>query len=185
MREPLRLTLVTPPTELPLTLGEVKAQLRLDEDQTAEDALLLGHLRAATGLCESFTGRALITQTWALLRDAWPGAAGSGNLCENLREGLHEGVERQGAARALPLPKAPLQSVVHVKTFDENDTETLWPAADYIVDTASEPGASSRERARLFPHPRALQTASRCNSPPATVVTRPMCRNRCAKASCR
>ena len=153
MREPLRLTLVTPPTELPLTLGEVKAQLRLDEDQTAEDALLLGHLRAAAGLCEAFTGRALITQTWTLLRDAWPGAAASGNLREDLREGLHEGVERLGAARALPLPKAPLQSVVHVKTFDGNDDETLWPAANYIVDTASEPGRIVARTGQTFPKP--------------------------------
>ncbi len=149
MREPLRLTLVTPPAELPVALGEAKAHLRLDEDQTGEDALIMGHLRAAAAACEAFTARALITQTWTLQRDAWPGAP----YDENLREGLHEGIEARGTARFLTLPKAPLQSVVHVKTFDENDAETVWPAANYIVDAASEPGRLVARTGQVFPTP--------------------------------
>ncbi len=38
----------------PVTLAEVKAALRLDRDD--EDALLAGHIRAASALCEAFVG---------------------------------------------------------------------------------------------------------------------------------
>lgn len=149
MREPLRLILTTAPAELPLSLGEIKAQLRLEDAQTSEDALLLGLIRGATDACETFTGRALITQTWTLFRDAWPGAAYDAPLVE----GLHQGIETPGLARALELPKAPLQSIVHVKTFDEADSETLWPASNYITDTAGEPGRLIARSGVSFPTP--------------------------------
>ena len=38
MREPLRLTLTAAPLGPPVGLDEVKAALRLDDDQTLEDA---------------------------------------------------------------------------------------------------------------------------------------------------
>lgn len=149
MREPLRLTLTTEPAELPVGLNEIKAQLRLDDDQILEDALVMGHLRAAVGACERVTGRALITQTWTLFRDRWPLAPGD----DDLREGVHEGVEHRGVARALELPKPRLQSVVHVKTFDEDDAETVWPTANYFADTASEPGRLVARTGQTFPAP--------------------------------
>ncbi len=149
MREPLRLSLSAAPAGPPVGLDEVKAALRLDDDDTAEDALVMGLMRTASDSCEAFTARALITQTWTLARDAWPGEAAR----DGLREGWSEGVETWDRARFLTLPKPPLQAVVHVKTFDENDTETLWPAANYFVDTASAPGRLVARGGRSFPLP--------------------------------
>lgn len=149
MREPLRLTLTAGPARLAVGLDEVKAQLRLDDDQTAEDALVMGHVRAAIAACERFTARALITQTWTLFRDHWPSAPGD----ESLREGWSEGVLGEASARALFLPKPPLQAIVHVKTFDENDAESIWPAANYFADTASEPGRLVARSGIAFPAP--------------------------------
>ena len=63
MPEPLRLTLTAAPAQLPVGLNEIKAQLRLDDDQILEDALVMGHVQAAVDACERATGRALITQT--------------------------------------------------------------------------------------------------------------------------
>ena len=149
MREPLRLTLTAAPARLPVELGEVRAQLRLDDDQTIEDALVAGIVRAAVEACECFTGRALITQTWTLVRDRWPG--GSDDV--PISEGLVEGPDIQPSVRALMLPRPPLRSVTHVKTFDENDAESTWPPANYLVDTASQPGRLVARTGRAFPTP--------------------------------
>ena len=69
MREPLRLTLTTAPAGPPVGLDAVKAALRLDDDRTTEDALVMGLVRTAGDSCEAFTGCALVTQTWTLARD--------------------------------------------------------------------------------------------------------------------
>jgi uncharacterized phiE125 gp8 family phage protein len=61
---------VTPPTELPLTLQEVKEHLRiLHED---DDAALMFYLRSATDQLDGAAGilnRALLTQAWELQTD--------------------------------------------------------------------------------------------------------------------
>ena len=149
MREPLRLTLTTAPAGPPVGLDAVKAALRLDDDRTTEDALVMGLVRTAGDSCEVFTGRALVTQTWTLARDAWPGAPAE----EILHEGWRVGIAAPAQARFLTLPKPPLQAVVHVKTFDENDAETTWPAANYFVDTASLPGRLVARSGQVFPTP--------------------------------
>lgn len=46
-----------PVSSLPVSLGELKAYLRIDGSD--EDALLAGLLRTATALCEAFTGQVL------------------------------------------------------------------------------------------------------------------------------
>ena len=149
MREPLKLDLTAPPARLPVDLNELRAQLRLDDDQIAEDAVLLANLRAAAEACETFTGRALITQTWTLFRDAWPADDDDASL----REGWRVGALTSEGARALVLPRPPLQSIVHVKTFAADDTETLWPASAYFVDTAGLPGRLIARAGQVFPTP--------------------------------
>jgi uncharacterized phiE125 gp8 family phage protein len=149
MREPLKLQLTAPPARLPVDLNELRAQLRLDDDQTAEDAILLANLRSATEACESFTRRSLISQTWTLFRDAWPGA----ELGAPLQDAWREGPLEKSSARALVLPRPPLQSVVHVKTFAEDDTEALWPASAYFVDAAGLPGRLVARAGQAFPAP--------------------------------
>ncbi len=149
MREPLKLQLTAPPARLPVDLNELRAQLRLDNDQTIEDAILLANLRAAVEACENFTQRALITQTWTLFRDAWP----IEKLDAPLHEGWREGTLGRSSARALVLPRPPLQSVVHVKTFAADDTEVLWPASEYFVDAAGLPGRLVARAGQAFPTP--------------------------------
>jgi len=149
MREPLKLQLTVPPARLPVDLNELRAQLRLDDDQTIEDAVLLAVLRSASEVCEFFTRRALIAQTWTLYRDGWP----SGTRCAILHEGWREEAFETTSARALFLPRPPLRSVVHVKTFAEDDTETLWPASSYSVDAAGLPGRLVARAGQAFPVP--------------------------------
>ena len=136
---PLRLTLTTPAASLPVTLDEVKHQLNIEDSDTDRDALISGFMRSATSQAEAYTGRVLITQTWTAFWDAWPTMPRDD---EPLGEGWHIGPETllDSPGRELFLPKPPLQSVVHVKTWDDNDASTTFAASNYFVDTASVPG---------------------------------------------
>lgn len=58
------------PSADPVTLAEVKAQLRIDHD--SEDVLIGGLIRAATAEVEAQTGMALIAQHWRLALDRLP-----------------------------------------------------------------------------------------------------------------
>ena len=58
---------VTPPFDLPVTIGEVRAQARID--YADEDAVLEGMIRAAVALLDGYgglLGRAIMEQTWRL-----------------------------------------------------------------------------------------------------------------------
>ena len=60
MTEPLRLQIRTEPAAEPVTLAELKTFMRIDGSE--DDALIESLIVAARELCESYTGRALITQ---------------------------------------------------------------------------------------------------------------------------
>ena len=146
--EPRRLTRVAAPVALAVTLAELKSQLRLDAEDTGQDASLMGHIRTAVDRCESFTRRALITQTWTLFMDDWPAARDDG-----LWEGVRDGADIRTAADAVGIPKPPLQSIAHVKTYDDGDTAATWSSNNYFVDTASEPGRLVARVSQAFPVP--------------------------------
>lgn len=112
---PLRLSLVTAPTAEPVSVGEAKLHARIDE--AADDALVQALIVAAREMCETYTRRAFVTQTWKMFLDAFP-----------------DGAE-------IELPRAPLIGVTHIKTYDDADAETVFAAAgNYFVDTAARPG---------------------------------------------
>lgn len=60
----------TAPAVEPVTVAEVKAQLRIGHD--SEDDLLDGLIRAAREEVEVRTGLALLSQNWRLAMDRWP-----------------------------------------------------------------------------------------------------------------
>ena len=108
------LQIITPPALEPVSLSEVKAQCRIDGTQ--DDALLTSLITAARQLAEIYLGRALLTQTLRVLYDRVP------------------------TGTALELPRAPLQSITSVKVYDEADAATTLSAAQYMADSASQPG---------------------------------------------
>ena len=131
----LSLEVVTPPPVEPLSLADAKAHLRIEPAVTDDDALIGALIRSAREACESFTNRALVERGLALTLDAWPAKRDA-----PVDEGWREGTCSAGNGRWLSLPRPPLRSVTEVRLYDEADGVTVWPAARYFVDTASEPG---------------------------------------------
>ncbi len=111
----IKLKLYTAPTTEPVTLTEVKAQLRVDG--TTEDTYLTSLITIARKHAEeTVLNRALITQTWDFYLQSWPGK----NYIE------------------IPLP--PLVSITSIKYTDYLGVESTMTSTDYIVDTQAEPG---------------------------------------------
>jgi uncharacterized phiE125 gp8 family phage protein len=108
------LQLITPPSLEPVTLDEAKAHLKVDTPD--DDVLIATLITAARARAEWHMGRALVTQSWILWLDCWPG---------------------DGTAE-IPLP--PLRSVSAVTAYARDNTATVVDAQRYFIDTASAPG---------------------------------------------
>ena len=146
MPEPLRLELVAAPALEPLSLNQVKQHLKLEEEDSADDALIAGLIRVAREQAERFTARALITQSYSLWLDAWPRRRD-----DHLHEGWREGALIEGPAHAVELPRPPLQAVSAILTYDEADQATSLPASAYTIDRASQPGRLVLRRGAAAP----------------------------------
>jgi uncharacterized phiE125 gp8 family phage protein len=108
------LVLTTAPAVEPVTTSEAKSHLRVDY---ADDDTLIGTLiTAARQMVEAITRRALITQTWDLWLDAFPGEA------------------------HIEIPLPPLQSITSITYYDDADIATTFSSTNYYVDTKREPG---------------------------------------------
>ncbi|MBO9598636.1 MAG: phage head-tail connector protein [Cohnella sp.] len=102
------LKVIAPPAIEPVSLEEVRAQLRIELDDDSYDSILNPLISAAREWCEGYQNRTYITQTLELALDRWP----RGNVIE--------------------LPRPPLQSVMSV-TFGSD----IWDADAYTVDDYS------------------------------------------------
>jgi uncharacterized phiE125 gp8 family phage protein len=112
----MSLSLVTPPSALPFSLSDAQLHLRVDGD---DDSDLIQALQAAvTERCEAETQRALITQTWDWVLDAFP------------------------AATYLELPKPPLQSVTFIRYVDMAGVTQTWSPSLYLVQAPAGPRAT-------------------------------------------
>ena len=112
----MALVLITAPTVEPVSLAEAKAHLRIDIDD--DDTLIGGLITAARSHLEN-TARpklAMINQTWEYIADSWP------------------------ASDTLELRPYPLQSVTSITYTDASAVATVFSAANYVVDTSTQPG---------------------------------------------
>lgn len=101
-----RPTVVTGPTAEPITLAEAKRQLFLAESDTSQDAELVSRIQAAREQWEHDTDTYLLTQTLSVT------------------------LERFGQ-REIYLPGRPIQSITHIKYYDENDTFQTFSSSRY------------------------------------------------------
>lgn len=117
------LNCVTQPEGEPIIADDVSAQVRVD---TSSEAVLVKlMIQAVREKAESILRRALLTQTWELKLDDFPGRDKwkfSGWL---------------DTAIILPLP--PLQKVNSIKYIDANGDEQILDPSEYKVVTEAEP----------------------------------------------
>jgi uncharacterized phiE125 gp8 family phage protein len=103
--------LLTAPAVEPLTLAEAKEYLRVDTSD--DDDVITALIAGARVHIEAQTRRALITQSWRLVRDCWP---------------------PDGRIAVRP---APPRSVVAARYYDEANATHAIDTSAFVVDTAS------------------------------------------------
>ena len=113
--------LIIPPAALPVSLAEAKLNLRIDGNE--QDSLIEAWLHGITAHAEHVTGRSFISQTWRVTLDEFPDAI------------------------ELPVPV----SSVTIKFLDEAGVEQTLDTADYVVDSASEPGYAVPNVGKAWP----------------------------------
>ena len=125
------LVVSTAPSSEPLTLSDTKSYLRVDHSN--DDSLITSLIIASRQFVEEHTGRALMPQTLHLFLD------GFRETEDPLFEGFRTGPYLNFYKNYIDLPRAPLQSVTSIHTFDDNDTSTLFATSKYFVDSGREP----------------------------------------------
>jgi hypothetical protein len=113
---------IAKPTTEPLSLGYVKAELRIDDSDG--DFGLLSKIKAAREEAEKVTGRALISQTWKLTMSHFPGGPFSSQLVGRhniehliLRPHFHP--------HEIRLPKSPVNTAAVQYLDPSNQLQTL------------------------------------------------------------
>ena len=137
------LTVITAPTQEPVTLQEVKEYLRVDD--ATDERVVRPFIESARRFCEEHTGRALMTQTLKLSLDAFE------DSYDPLWEGLRTGPYLNSYKNYVVLPRSPVVSVTHMKTIDDANTATTFPSANYYVDLAREPSRLVLRKGYTFP----------------------------------
>jgi uncharacterized phiE125 gp8 family phage protein len=105
--------LLSGPAIEPITLAEAKAYLRVEH---SDDDLPIAALIAAARIhVESQTRRALITQTWRIIRDGWP----------------HDG--------RLSISPSPLQQILAARVYESDGTPLTIDTQAFVADKAAAP----------------------------------------------
>jgi uncharacterized phiE125 gp8 family phage protein len=107
--------LIDGPAVEPVTLPEMKAYLRLDDDDEAQDDLIAGLVKAARLTVEAAARRVLIEQRWRVMLDRWPEDA------------------------AVILPLSPVIAIDGIKIYDAEGAATEIPADAIDSDLLSDP----------------------------------------------
>jgi uncharacterized phiE125 gp8 family phage protein len=105
--------LITPPALEPISLAEAKAYLRVAHND--DDAVITALIAGARSHVEAQTRRALIAQTWRLVRDAWPA---------------------DGRMAVVPVP---LIAIAAARVLGDDGTPTAIDVEAFVVDAAAAP----------------------------------------------
>lgn len=132
---PYGLSVVTPSTEDPVSLEEVKLWCKVTHN--AENELLNELVSAATKWCEEFTRRQFVTATLRLTLSGFPNGSywwkSTGKSASNLSPPWD-------AWNVLSLPKPPLIDVTSVDYTGPDGEAQTFAAESYQVNATSDPG---------------------------------------------
>ena len=141
--------IVTAPGTEPVTASELRSHLIVDSTQLPDaDANAL--ITDARTEIEQRLNLAMISQSWRLSLDAWPG--GAEEWWDGTREGSINSIYvRNGQVSVLP-PKWPLVSVTSITVYDEASAATVVTVADvFDIDTYRTPGRITLKRGAVWP----------------------------------
>lgn len=131
MPENYSLIVSSPPATTSITLAEAKAHL--NQDESADDALITTLIEAADSYVQNDLSRSLVTQTRVLKLNCFPDY-----IC---------------------LPYPPLASVTSITYLDSTGTSQTLGASVYAVDTSREPGRITLKYAQVWPATQAIENA--------------------------
>jgi uncharacterized phiE125 gp8 family phage protein len=106
---------ISGPAVEPITLEEMKAYLRVDDDDGTQDELITGLVKAARLMVEAASRRILIEQHWRVVLDRWP------------------------TDGTILLPLSPLIAVDAITVTDASGTASDVPASAFATDALSDP----------------------------------------------
>jgi uncharacterized phiE125 gp8 family phage protein len=119
----MSLRLITAPAAYPVTTAEAKLQCRVDSSDF--DDIIDANIATATALAQTYTGRAIMDQTWELVLDDF--------------------------SDAILIPRGPVQSITSVKYFDTEEVEQTLAADQYALDNVSDPAWLVRPEDVTYP----------------------------------
>ncbi|MBM4299282.1 MAG: hypothetical protein FJ143_16210 [Deltaproteobacteria bacterium] len=128
---------VSGPQEEPITRASAKLHLRVESDQTADDALIDTLISAAREQAENFTNRCFVYSTWELKLDEFPD------------KGDFE----------IVLPRPPLIQVNSIQYVDADGATQTLGSDNYLVDDRAEPAVIRPAYNKTWPATRAVMGA--------------------------
>lgn len=131
---------ISPPATEPITLDEAKAHLRVD--LTDDDALITALIVAARQYAESETGRSLITQSWRLILDGFPGGRGPGT---------NGSISSLLPGNAILLDQAPVQSISTIQYLDTGGAWQTLPESEWVAELQSAPARITPAFGKTWP----------------------------------
>ena len=147
----MNVQIVTAPASYPVPLQVAKLHAKIETND--DDAYVSLLIASATEHVEREIGQALVNRTYRLFMDAWPTDKGADDWWDGEREGSISELLALGAKSEITLPYPPLYSVTHIKTYDDADVATTFAAANYFVDTVSQPGRVALRTGATWPVP--------------------------------
>lgn len=123
-----RPNLVLGATVEPVDLDQAKLHLRVDF--SADDSLIQSLITTARQAAELYSERIFNDQTWDLFFDFL------GNVRQTpWWDGVQEGSVNAFFPQQITIPKPPLQSIIEITSFDDDDVETVFDVSNYQVST--------------------------------------------------
>lgn len=132
------LTLITPPSGEPITVDELKAHARI-ADHDADNDVLAAFITTAREYFETRTDRQLLTATWLLTLDRFPGRDPDDSTPLSWRFGV------------VRIPRPPLQAVTLVQYVDADGATQTLATSEYQVSAARSPGRVAPARFKVWP----------------------------------
>jgi uncharacterized phiE125 gp8 family phage protein len=130
----------------PVSVQEVQAAIAVHGD----DDFIASLITEARQEIEEMTGLALITQSWRLSLDRWPGARE--DWWDGVRQAAISEIYATGVPAWVQLPRYPLQAIDAVTVFDEaSNSQTVTVGDVFDIDTYQKPGRMALRRGQTWP----------------------------------